>query len=80
MNSNRIAGARIRSIAALVALSSVAVALAGCDSNDGSGQAERQRVPVILDYSPTLSDAGALLYEHLTVLGRDIAWLKRRLA
>lgn len=25
-------------------------------------------------------DAGALLYEHLPVLGRVIAWLKRRLA
>ena len=25
-------------------------------------------------------DAGALLYEHLPVLGRIIAWLKRRLA
>ena len=24
-------------------------------------------------------DAGALHYEHLPVLGREIAWLKRRL-
>ncbi|MBH3337541.1 nuclear transport factor 2 family protein [Pseudomonas mendocina] len=36
----------------------------------------RERVYRHRDYF----DAGALLYEHLPVLGRVIAWLKRRLA
>lgn len=36
----------------------------------------RERVYLHHDYF----DAGALLYEHLPLLGRLIAWLKRRLA
>ncbi len=37
--------------------------VAGCNSDDGKTESGSvQRIPVLLDYSPTLSDAGALLY------------------
>ena len=42
---------------------SVTPVFAGCSSEDSNAvSGSDQRIPVLLDYSPTLSDAGALLY------------------
>lgn len=52
----------IRTYSGLLLTVAVLSATASCSNDDGAGSDAAPRMQVVFDYSPTLSDAGALLY------------------
>lgn len=61
MNTNNLSSTPSRFIILAAAL--VTPLFAGCSSENGGAVSDSvESIPVLLDYSPTLSDAGALLY------------------
>ncbi|MEO8363927.1 MAG: nucleoside hydrolase [Ilumatobacteraceae bacterium] len=61
MNTNNLRFKPVRFIISAVVL--ITPLIAGCSSENGGAVSDSvESIPVLLDYSPTLSDAGALLY------------------
>ena len=53
---------QVRRLRTILVVTALLAAGGGCAGDDGATTSEADRTPVLLDYSPTLSDAGALLY------------------